>query len=509
MHTEPVPGESLYDVDALRSIEAQATRRLGDAAELMRRAGQAAWRELLEHWPDAQRILVVCGPGNNGGDGYELACHAQASGRQVVVVQLPADGPRSALAVAAAERYRAAGGRMHAFDGALPPGDLVVDALFGIGLSRAPQGEAVALIEAVQASGAPVLALDAPSGVDAATGAVPGTAVAADRTLEFIAAKAGLATGAALDRVGARRVAGLDLDSADFSGVEPVAQTLGMVELARWLPPRRHDSHKGGHGRVLCVGGDLGHGGAILLAAEAALRSGAGLVDIVTRSAHVAAMLARRPEAMTHGIDGPDHVAERAASLLRAADVLAIGPGLGQGEWGRRLFELALETPRRVVLDADALNLLARTPRSLPETTVLTPHPGEAARLLDASVAEVQADRLRAAGALVARCGCVVVLKGAGTVIAAPGERARVLAAGNPGMAVGGMGDVLCGVIAALYAQGLAPFDAACCGALLHSVAADRAAAESGERGLLPSDLMPWLRRLANPVLWPRRPCDE
>ncbi|KAB8181069.1 NAD(P)H-hydrate dehydratase, partial [Lysobacter maris] len=415
MHAESFPGGSpsvaapsgvgLFDVAALRAIETRAAQRLGDAAELMRRAGQSAWRELLAHWPDAHRIAVVCGPGNNGGDGYELARHALGSGREVVVVRLPAHAPRGDLAVAAAERYRADGGREQTFAGGLPDCELIVDALFGIGLARAPEGEAAALIEAINAAAMPVLALDVPSGVDAATGSVAGAAVVAQRTLEFIAAKAGLVTGAALDHVGVRALADLGLATEDRAGLEPVAELLTSADLGRWLRPRRRDSHKGRNGRVLCVGGDLGHGGAILLAAEAALRSGAGLVDVVTRSAHLAAMLARRPEAMVHAVDALGDASLE--PMLEAADVLAIGPGLGQGAWGRGLFE-ALGAARCAVLDADALNLLAQGAAVPSGHAVLTPHPGEAARLLGRSTADVQGDRLGAAADLVARHGGVV-----------------------------------------------------------------------------------------------------
>jgi NAD(P)H-hydrate epimerase len=265
--------------------------------------------------------------------------------------------------------------------------------------------------------------------------------------------------------------------------------------LPNWLHPRARDSHKGRHGRVLCVGGDHGSGGAILLCAQAAARSGAGWTQVATRAVHVTALLARLPEAMGDAVD------DGAALSLRLgrADVIAIGPGLGQGEWGRDLLATALEAGKPLVLDADALNLLALRPRPLPASTILTPHPGEAARLLDISTTEVQGDRFHAARALCERHGCVIVLKGAGTIIAAPGRIPRVIDAGNPGMAVAGMGDVLTGVIAALSAQGLAAFDAASCGALLHAAAGDAAARDGGQRGLLPTDLMHWLRRLANP----------
>jgi NAD(P)H-hydrate epimerase len=232
-----------------------------------------------------------------------------------------------------------------------------------------------------------------------------------------------------------------------------------------------------------------------MLCAEAALRSGAGLVDVATRAGPVVALLSRRPEVMAHAIDAPTGL----HALAELADVVAIGPGLGQEAWGKSLFSALFDIGKPLVVDADALNLLAANPRQLPPDTVLTPHPGEAARLLGVSTGEVQADRRASAHALCERHACTIVLKGAGTVVAAPGRTARIIDAGNPGMAVGGMGDVLTGVIAALRAQGLDAFDAACCGALLHGAAGDAAADDGGERGLLPSDLFVPLRRLANP----------
>lgn len=482
----------LYDASALRALErnARAASR-GDEFEWMRRAGQAAWRSVLEHWPQAVRIVVACGPGNNGGDGYVLARHALESGRDATVVRLAAHAPRSELARRACDDYLAARGRVATFDGTLPVADLVVDAVFGIGLSRAPDAEASALFDAIDASGVPVLALDVPSGVDADSGDVPGRAVRATRTLQFMAAHAGLHTGAALDHVGARSLDALDLPDAAWTGIEPVARLLGADALHGVMPPRRRDTHKGAHGHVLCIGGDAGMGGAIVLSAESALRCGAGLVTVATHAVHMAPLLSRRPECMVVA-------AGSAASIedaLRRASVLAVGPGLGRGPWGRGLFEAAAHSGKPCVFDADALFHLAAAPCALGDA-VLTPHPGEAARLLrDSGIAS--ADRFAVARALVERHGCVVVLKGAGTIVAAPGRTPRVIDAGNPGMATGGMGDVLTGVVAALRAQGLDAFDAACHGALLHARAGDMAARD-GERGLLPSDLFAPLRMLAN-----------
>jgi len=484
------PDRALHDVVALRALEQRAAQALGDDYLLMQRAGAAAWRDLLAHWPAAQRIVVVCGPGNNGGDGYLLAAHAARSGRSVQVVRLGA--PRTAVAQRAEADCRASGCAIDDFNGTLPAGDVLLDALFGIGLTRAPEGDAAALIDAMNAFDRDVFAIDVPSGVDADTGHVPGRAVRAARTLQMLAAHRGLATGAALDHVGTPAVATLDVVRDD---VAPAAELLRGEDLARWLHPRPRNSHKGLYGHVLCVGGDHGSGGAIALCAEAALRTGAGLVSVATRADHVAALIARRPELMPRAIDD---VADFDTAIERAT-LLALGPGLGQGDWGRELLARALRADLPMVLDADALNLVAEQPRALRADTVLTPHPGEAARLLGSDTRTVQADRFGAAAALVARYACVVVLKGAGTIVAAPDATPRVIAAGNAGMASGGMGDLLTGVVAALRAQGFDAFEAASVGALLHGAAGDFAASDVGERGLLATDLLPALHRLANP----------
>ena len=484
----PLP---LYDADAVRAIEARARALAGgDDFVLMQRAGAAAWRDALAQWPQARRIVVACGPGNNGGDGYVLARHALESGRGIRLLQLAP--PRTDAARRACAEFVEAGGGIEADPSLFAGSDLVVDALFGIGLARAPEGVAAAWIRAIDACGAPVLAIDAPSGVDASRGSVPGAAVRATRTVECLARKPGLRTGAALDHAGAWSLATLDVPASAFDGIEPAAEWLDAGCLAAFLPTRRRDSHKGDNGRVLCVGGDHGMGGAVLLCAEAALRTGAGLVRVATREAHVAPLLARCPEAMPAGIEDSDAF----AALLGQSDVVALGPGLGQGEWGSALCAAALSSGKPLVVDADALNLLAQSPRALPGA-VLTPHPGEAARLLACTTAEVQRDRIAAATQLAQRFDAVVVLKGAGSVVAAPKRIPRIVGAGNPGMAVGGMGDVLTGTVAALRAQGLDAFDAASAGALLHAVAAD-IAARDGERGLLPRDAIAQLRRVAN-----------
>lgn len=493
----PTTATLLFDTRAARRIDQEATAMLGgDGYVLMQRAGAAAWRVLRERWPRARRIVVACGGGNNGGDGFVLARLALQAGFDVRVVLPEGVEPRTPLALRAAADYAAAGGTSKGFPCALYEADVLVDALLGIGLASAPRTSLAALVEALDAAQAPVFALDVPSGIDADRGSAPGVALRAECTLQFIVHHAGLRTGTALDHVGELLLDTLQVDAADYAEhASPCARLLDASALGQWLPPRLRDSHKGRSGHVLCVGGDHGGGGAVLLAVEAALRSGAGLASAATREAHVTALLARRPEAMVHAVEDADAL----VPLLGRASVIACGPGLGRSSWwGAPLYRKVLESALPRVLDADALNLLAEAPVQ-PGDAILTPHPGEAARLLGSSIAEVQADRHAAASALAQRYQCVVVLKGAGSIIAAPGELPCVLDAGNPGMATGGMGDLLTGTIAAMRAQGLDAFQAACAGALLHGLAGDAAAGEGGQRGLLPSDLLPWLRRLANP----------
>jgi NAD(P)H-hydrate epimerase len=332
--------------------------------------------------------------------------------------------------------------------------------------------------------------------VDADSGYHHGCAVRADITLSFIAGKPGLYTGRGRAAAGEVVIDDLGLVDHVFDDLEPAARLLRADALARWCAPRPRDAHKGLFGHVLCIGGDRGYGGALALCAEAAHRVGAGLVSAATRAEHVAPLLTRRPECMVRAVDDADDL----QPLLQRAGVLAVGPGLGMSEWGMALLYVAQEAGLPAVFDADALNAIARRDADLLPQAVLTPHPGEAARLLGLAVVEIEADRVQAARRLAARFGCVVVLKGAGTVVAAPGEIPAIVDAGNPGMAAGGMGDVLTGTIAGLIAQGWSRFDAAVCGALLHAAAGDAAADEGGERGLLPSDLFPHLRHLVNPT---------
>ena len=487
----------LYTTDQVRAIDRRAIAACGgDGAVLMQRAGAAAFRRLRARWPEARRILVACGRGNNGGDGWVVARLAREAGLEVAVVALPGE-PNSAESRAMRDAALAAGVSVRDFapGDALPAADVVVDGVFGIGLSRAPEGAAATLLDALSRHAAPVLALDVPSGLDADTGRAPGACVRAALTVTFIAAKRGLWTGDAPAFTGALALESLDVDPALLDAEAPSVVVWSRDDLRRALPPRAPTLHKGQAGHVLVVGGDEGYGGAVRLAAEAAARAGAGLVSVATRLANVAPILAARPELMPRPVED----APALAALAARADVVAIGPGLGQGDWARTLFDAALALGKPCVIDADALNLLAREARALPPGSVLTPHPGEAARLLDTDTTAIQADRFAAAQAIAQRFAAVTLLKGAGTVIAAPDGALSLCAVAEPGMASGGMGDVLTGVIAALRAQGLDAWSAAGCGALAHANAAATAARRDGARGLLAGDVIAGLRRELDP----------
>lgn len=492
---------AVYSARSLRALEQRAQSELGIAGyTLMQRAAEACRCHLLAMRAErpVRELHLLCGSGNNGGDGYQLAALLRAEGLAPQVWSI-SGAPRRGDALLAHAAWRQSGGQESPWRAMalaeVDHHDLIIDALFGLGLSRPLEGEAAAAVQAINAAGtrgARVLSLDLPSGLDADSGEVRGVVVQASRTLSFIGHKTGLHLRAGPESAGEVSLHTLGLP-VDFLGSEPAEfLRLRTDDLRTGLPRRARESHKGDNGHVLVVGGDAGMGGAALLATRAALRSGAGWVSLATHVGHAAALLAAQPEAMISAVTEEAGL----ASKLAVASVVALGPGLGQGSWGRALYDAVLASGRPLVIDADALNLLAAAPRRLPAGTVLTPHPGEAARLLGCRTAEVQRDRVAAVRALRERYGAVVVLKGAGSLI--DDGQVHFCPYGNPGMAVGGMGDVLTGVIAALLAQGLSAGAAARLGVLAHALAGD-VASRAGQRGLLPSDLLDELRPVLNP----------
>jgi NAD(P)H-hydrate epimerase len=480
----------LYRAAQVRELDRIAIQERGiQGFELMSRAGYEVFLSLKKQWPNARSIAVFCGSGNNAGDGYIIAKLAFDAGLQVCVYTVSEPEKLKGDALLAYQQYSAAKGAVMPFQaGMTVNADMLVDALLGTGLDRPVTGLYAEAIQAINFHSAPVIAVDIPSGLNADTGNVMGCAVKAEYTVTFIGLKQGLFTGQAAEYCGEIGYAQLGVPEDVFDAIK--ASALRVVKAP--LPRRDRCAHKGRCGHVLIVGGDLGYSGAARMAGEAALRVGAGLVGIATRPEHSGLMNLGRPELMCHGVE----TAEQLSVLLAKADVVVVGPGLGQSVWAQALFDAAINSGKPLIVDADGLNLLANSFRTNP-AWILTPHPGEAARLLKCSTADIQQDRFASASAIQAKYGGIAILKGAGTLIAS-GQELAVSNTGNPGMASGGMGDVLAGVIAGLVTQGLSLQDAAQQGVYNHGLAADLAAAKDGERGLLASDLMPYLRQLVN-----------
>ena len=477
--------EAILRTSVLRTVE---RRFLADAVpSLMERAGAAAAAVAMAMLSAHARVLIVAGPGNNGGDAFVVARLLAAAGHEVVLTfagaadKLPADA-RAALAA----WHQAGGGELPE----LPPGryDLIVDGLFGIGLTRPLAGHYVQLVDAVNALGCPVLALDVPSGLDAESGSVMGAAVRATRTVTFIALKPGLLTRDGPDYCGGIDVATLDLAFADTDGVR-VERSMFRAQLVR----RPRNTHKGSFGSAGVVGGAPGMAGAALLAARAALMLGAGRVYVGMQ------------ERLAVDPTQPELMLRAAADVFELATALAVGPGLGQSDGAVELLRAAIAAPLPLVVDADGLNLLAAHPvlqkrlAARSAATIVTPHPAEAARLLGTTTTAVEADRIAAALELARRFHADVVVKGCGSVVAGADDAWAINTTGNAGLATAGSGDVLTGIVVALLAQGWPARAALLAAVHLHGAAADRLAeAGCGPIGMTAGELIAAARALFN-----------
>ncbi|MFM7120259.1 MAG: NAD(P)H-hydrate dehydratase, partial [Gammaproteobacteria bacterium] len=443
----------LYTAAACRALDDAGSAAHGITGyDLMQRAGEAALALVLSRWPAARGLTICCGKGHNAGDGYVVAARAQSLGLAVELLEVVPPYALQGDAVRARRDALAAGVVPRGEWPSTAAGDVIVDALLGTGCKGDLRPTFAAAVRWINSAGRPVLALDLPSGVDADTGAVSDPVLQADATLQFVGRKLGLHTGPGVTAAGERHFAALGLDAALYRQHPGVPWLRWPMLPARARLPRRpRDAWKQQFGHMAVLGGDEDMGGAVILAAEAALRVGAGLVTVITRAVHRAPLLARRPEVM---VVAADHVDACAGALARAT-CLVVGPGLGRGAWGLDLLEAALATRKPLVLDADGLQCLAALGRQPRAPVVATPHPGEAAALLGVSSREIQRDRPAAALALAARVGGAVVLKGAGSLIAdaAADHPARLLGVcghGNPGMATAGTGDVLAGLVGGL-----------------------------------------------------------
>ncbi|WP_250654994.1 NAD(P)H-hydrate dehydratase [Alkalimarinus coralli] len=497
---EPFLPTGLYTAKQVRELDKLAIDRVPiEGFALMKKAGRAAFRRLLRHWPEAGSLSVFCGGGNNGGDGLVIAGLAAQKGITVKLVLL-AEASSLKGEAASAWQWLQQRNEFQSIDIETWPlsaeleCDVIVDCLLGTGLTGKVRNKYAEAIDAINASGKPVFAVDIPSGLCSDTGRVLGSAVKAQRTITFIGLKQGLLTADAPDYVGGLEFDALDVPEAVFNEIEPGCLRADWKNFKTQLPRRNRNAHKGVYGRVLVVGGDYGMAGAALMAAEAVARAGAGLVYVATRPEHVAPFVARCPELMVRGIEEPQVL----ESLLENIDVIVIGPGLGQGAWGQQLFQLAMKKNKSMVIDADGLNILAAlniTPR---DNWILTPHPGEAARLLACSVNCIEKDRFRSVVDLQKKYGGSCILKGTGTLLAINQYKTELsdttvwLAnTGNPGMASGGMGDVLSGIIGGLLAQkGIDLSIVAPAAVTLHGEAANLASVSMGEYSLLASDVL-------------------
>ncbi|KIA80094.1 carbohydrate kinase [Chromobacterium piscinae] len=483
-------GGPILSLQGLRQLEQSAE---AAGLNLMRRAAQAAADWTAQRIPAASRLLVCAGPGNNGGDALYAALALHQRGYRLDILQ--PSPPASAACQAARLAAEQAGLAIWpTLPDDYPAPALLIDGLFGIGLSRPLDAGWQRLMHALSALACPKLALDCPSGLDAYTGQPLGAALRADHTLTFLCHKPGLFGGSGADLAGAVTLARLDCPANLYPPAEGALNAPDVSPLAR---PR--DSHKGSYGSVCILGGAPGMLGAVLLAGRSALRGGAGKVYLCPLDDRLP-VDPTTPELMIRPVD------EMAA--LPSADVIAVGPGLGQQPWAEQLLEQTLAQTQPLVLDADALNLLAARPAlaaklaARPFPTVLTPHPAEAARLLGLDTAAVQADRVRHARALAARFHCVVVLKGAGSLIVRPDGYYLVNASGGPELAVAGQGDVLTGLLAALLAQRLPAFEAAALAVCLHGLAGDDYRLEAGGPiGLAASATTERISRVANRLL--------
>ncbi len=493
--------QPIYSANQVLDNEAKAAQHLGlDLFELMLEAGKASFDVLTQIVDCDSAVLIIAGKGNNGGDGYVAARHCVNAGYKVTLLvlseqeQLKGDAKRAfeqlsglSLSVNFEPSLENAVQKINAFEG-----DLIVDALFGIGFRGALSLTWQNVIEAINSHYASVLSIDVPSGLCATTGHVDSVAVQSHSTITFIAFKQGLLTGKSANYVGDIWLATLGVQEAFVQEVPASFFAQGISGLPN-VVPRNPTIHKGSIGLVLALGGNLGMPGAIRMASEAALRSGASLVAVACHEHNQAIVCQGRPELML-APSNPERLA--ASSFIEKAKVLLIGPGLGRDSWAQQLVKLAIDSDKTLVVDADALAIVKQA-NLFNSDWVLTPHPGEAANLLDTDIATIEADRFAAVMAITNKYGGICVLKGAGSLIC-DGSRVIVNTTGNAGMASGGMGDVLSGIIAALTLQTGSIMDATRLAVSIHGQAAQQVTKQHGMRGLLASDLFEPIRKIVN-----------
>jgi len=505
--------DDLYLSKQVREIDRIAIEENGISGfELMQKAARFSFHVVTQNTPQANHLIVLCGSGNNAGDGYIVAALANRVNFTVEVLYLSAPenlqgDAKKAYQMCASENVNCAAyekdgiANYCATRGETIENCVIIDALLGTGLNTEVRTNYLDAITDANQSPFPILAVDIPSGLSADTGQAFGCAIEAQWTATFIGLKLGLFTGAGKHHSGQVFYDALDISDELLNQQTPAVRKLDIDILLESVPPRNRDTHKGQCGHTLIIGGDHGFGGAVIMAAESAARAGSGLTSVVTQPEHIAPLLSRLPEVMVHSAND----ANRLIALIERADAIVIGPGLGQSAWSEKMLITVLQSSKPIVFDADALNLISQHPQWLSTVKthqlsqyIYTPHPGEAASMLNTSSVDIQHDRLKAIKELQKKWGGHFLLKGSGSLMAHPSHSVSLCSYGNPGMASGGMGDVLSGMIGSLVAQGLVTelaLDLAVC---LHAKAADLATEVNGERGLLAGDIAPYARKLLN-----------
>ncbi len=504
------PAVALYSADQIKQIEKSYAAEVDDGMfQLMQRAGSAAFKLLSMQWPESRRILILAGKGNNAGDGFVVAKLAAEKRLKVTLCCIEAEQTLCGDAKRAYEQMpKRVINPIEPSQLSYEDYDLIIDAMLGTGLKGGLKGAYLSCINSANVSGLPILSIDIPTGLEADTGFVYSDAIKAAYTVTFVGYKKGLYTGASANFRGQVKLAKLNIPDEYFDQGPFHLFSQNWHSIKHRLKPRPVACHKGMFGHTIIIGGNQGMAGAAILASNASARSGSGLTSAWVAADCAASIVNHTPEVMAKGV-ALNQIESMVKTIEKQATTFVIGPGLGGDEWAQAWVDCLSNSVKTrdsaQVWDADGINLLANM-RSADinyhnHHRILTPHPGEAARLLKTSTYSIEQDRFAAAQAIVDRYGGVCVLKGNGTIIVDQKGFQAVCPVGNPGMAAGGMGDVLAGIIGALLSQGHSLMDAAVLGVCIHGEAADRAAGPKGYyRGLMASDLFAHFNRLLNPT---------
>ncbi len=492
---------ALYTADTVKQIDNLAINKHNMSGyDLMCSAGGAVCQFILKKWPNAKNIKIICGGGNNGGDGYVIARLLKLQGLNVKVYAVENKPPSTDTAQKARQDFEAGSDKVLDISNVDLSNhksvDLIVDAMLGTGIHAPLHQSVLSIIQMINNTNTPVCAIDIPTGIDGNTGVVMGDAVRADATVSFIGLKVGLFIGAALDYVGELVLDTLKVPSIVYQDVKSVARLVTYPEVLQYLPNVKNTQHKGDNGRVMVLGGGEAHySGAVCLSGEAALRAGAGLVATCVAPQSLALMARGSAELMCYAPEKLDNM----LPIIERTNILVIGPGLSQNAWAKQCFNIALQTNKPAIIDADGLNLLAKDPQKR-DNWILTPHPGEAARLLNQSIVDCEANRLLTAQALQDKYGGTIILKGASTIVLDINRDMFIIEGKVPALATGGTGDILAGLVGGLWAQGLTASHAAQLAVSVHREAG-WSEQTFGQRGMMASDLLLHIRSLLNPSL--------